>query len=183
MRFSRRTLSIATTVVILSGALTDVYVREGDRARRGQLIARIDPGRYAFELGKAKAALERAKVQFAELTLFDEEIADPERRRMARAKSGLDEAEMNLRRPSVRAPFDGWVANLAVVRGQPRDSIAEVVDLSRIKIEVQVLETELPYLEEEREARVSLSAFADTVLVGPVASINPVVDPRTRTAR
>jgi HlyD family secretion protein len=192
-----RAFARALLAAEVEGAVTDVYAREGDRVRRGELIARIDPERYAFELEKAKAALERAKAQFAELTLFDEEIADPElraeRRRMARAKSGLDEAEiavreaeMNLRRASVRAPFDGWVANLAVVRGQrvqPRDSIAEIVDLSRIKIEVQVLETELPYLEEGREARVSLSAFPDTVLVGRVASINPVVDPRTRTAR
>ncbi|NIW37074.1 MAG: HlyD family efflux transporter periplasmic adaptor subunit, partial [Gemmatimonadetes bacterium] len=37
--------------------------------------------------------------------------------------------------------------------------------------------------EEGREARVTLSAFPDTVLRGRVESINPVVDPRTRTAR
>ncbi len=91
-----------------------------------------------------------------------------------------------MRRATVRAPFNGAVANLAVVPGervQPRDSISEVVDLSRIRIEVQALETEVPFLEEGRAARVTLSAFPDTVLSGRVASINPVVDPRTRTAR
>ncbi len=181
----------------VEGPVTQVLVREGDYVRQGQVLVRIDPERYAFELEKAKAALERAEAQFAELTLFDEEIEDPElraeRRRMARAKSGLSEAEvavreaeLNVRRATVRAPFNGAVANLAVVPGervQPRDSISEVVDLSRIRIEVQALETEVPFLEEGRAARVTLSAFPDTVLSGRVASINPVVDPRTRTAR
>ncbi len=112
---------------------------------------------------------------------------------MARARSGLSEAEvgvreaeLNVRRATVRAPFAGSVANLAVVTGQrlqARDSVAEIVDLSQIKIEVQALETEVPDLEVGRLARVTLSAYPDTVLIGRVASINPVIDPRTRTAR
>ncbi len=181
----------------VEGPVTEIYVKEGDFVRQGQVLARIDPERYAFELERARAALERAEATFAELTLFDEDIEDvelrAERRRMARARSGLSEAEvgvreaeLNVRRATVRAPFSGAVANLAIVPGQrvqQRDSIAEIVDISRIKIEVQALETEVPYLEEGRAVRVTLSAFPDTVLTGRVASINPVIDPRTRTAR
>ncbi len=188
-----RTLLLAE----VEGPVTQVMVREGDYVRQGQVLARIDPERYEFELERAKAALERAEASFAELTLFDEEIEDAdlraERRRMARARSGLSEAEvavreaeLNVRRATVRAPFGGAVANLAIVAGErvaQRDSIAEVVDLSRMKIEVQALETEVPYLEEGRTARVTLSAFPDTTLIGRVESINPVIDPRTRTAR
>jgi len=181
----------------VEGPVTEVYVQEGDRVRRGQVLARIDPERYAFELERARAALERAQAQFAEYTLFDDEIEDEElraeRRRMARARSGLSEAEvtvreaeLNVERATVRAPFGGSIANLAIVPGeqvQQRDSVAEVVDLSQVRIEVQALETEVPFLQEGRQARVTLSAFPDTVFLGRVASINPVVDPRTRTAR
>ena len=181
----------------VEGPVTEIYVKEGDFVRQGQVLARVDPQRYAFELERARATLEQAEAQFAELTLFDEEIEDAElraeRRRMARAKSGLSgaevgvrEAELNVRRATVWAPFSGAVANLAIVPGQrvqQRDSIVEIVDISRIKIEVQALETEVPYLEEGRAARVRLSAFPDSVLTGQVASINPVVNPRTRTAR
>ena len=181
----------------VEGSVTDVFVREGQSVARGEVIARIDPERYAFELEKARARLEQAQASFQELTLFDDEIDDPElraeRQRMARAKSGLGEtevavreAELNVRRATIRAPFAGWVANLAIVPGerlQARDSIAEVVDISTIRIEVQALETEVPYLEEGREASVTLSAFPDASLAGRVASINPVIDPRTRTSR
>ncbi|MGD8697662.1 MAG: efflux RND transporter periplasmic adaptor subunit [Gemmatimonadales bacterium] len=181
----------------VEGPVTDVYVEEGDWVRQGQVLARIDPERYAFELEKARAALERAEAQFAEYTLFDDEIEDEElraeRRRMARARSGLSEAEvtvreaeLNVERATIRAPFAGSIANMAIVPGervQQRDSIAEVVDLAQVRIEVQALETEVPFLQEGRQARVTLSAFPDTFFLGRVASINPVVDPRTRTSR
>ncbi|MGD2215323.1 MAG: efflux RND transporter periplasmic adaptor subunit [Gemmatimonadales bacterium] len=181
----------------VEGPVTQVLVHEGDWVRQGQVLARIDPERFAFELERARAQLEQAEANFAELTLFDDEIEDEElraeRRRLARARSGLAgaevgvrEAQLNVERATVRAPFGGAVANLAIVPGDrlsQRDSILEIVDLSRIKIEVQTLETEVPYLEEGREARVKLSAFPDAVLTGRVVSINPVIDPRTRTAR
>ncbi len=181
----------------VEGPVTEVLVAEGTYVRRGQVLARIDPERYDFELEKARASMETAEAQFAELTLFDDEIQDEElraeRRRMARAKSGLTsaevavrEAELNVERATVRAPFAGALANLAIVPGerlQQRDSIAEIVDITRVKIEVQVLETEVPYLEPGRDARVTLSAFPDRVMMGQVESINPVVDPRTRAAR
>ncbi|NIW37073.1 MAG: biotin/lipoyl-binding protein, partial [Gemmatimonadetes bacterium] len=134
----------ARTLLIseVEGPVTDVLVREGDFARAGQVLARIDPQRYEFELEKARARLEQAQATFAELTLFDEEIEDEElraeRRRNARAKSGLSEAEIavreaeiNVERATVRAPFAGVVANLAIVPGErvaERDSITEVVD-------------------------------------------------------
>jgi RND family efflux transporter MFP subunit len=188
-----RTLLVAE----VEGSVTDVLVAEGTYVRRGQVLARIDPERYDFELERARAALEQAEAQFAELTLFDEEIEDEElrteRRRMARARSGLTsaevgvrEAEMNVERATVRAPFAGALANLAIVPGerlQLRDSIAEIVDFAKVKIEVQVLETEVPFLDAGRDASVTLSAFPDRVLMGQVESINPVVDPRTRMAR
>ena len=140
----------------VEGPVTEVLVHEGDFVRRGQVLARVDPERYEFELERARARLEQAQANFAELTLFDEEIADEalrtERRRMARAKSGLTEtevavreAELNVRRATVRAPFAGNVANMAIVPGErvvaQRDSIAEIVDISRMRIEVQALET------------------------------------------
>ncbi len=192
-----RAFARALLTAEVEGPVTRVRVGEGDRVRAGQVLATIDPERYVFELERAKARLEQAQAQFAELTLFDEEIGDEqlraERQRMARARGGLSEAEvgvreaeLNVRRATVRAPFAGSVANLAVVTGQrlqARDSVAEIVDLSQIKIEVQALETEVPDLEVGRLARVTLSAYPDTVLIGRVASINPVIDPRTRTAR
>ncbi len=137
-----RTLLVAE----VDGPVTEILVGEGDFVRSGQLLAQIDPERYAFELERARAQFEQAEAQFAELTLFDDEIGDEElkaeRSRMARARSGLSaaevgvrEAELNVESATMRAPFAGAVANLAIVPGQrvqQRDSIAEIVDTGHV---------------------------------------------------
>ena len=58
-----------------------------------------------------------------------------------------------------------------------------VVDLDPIKVEVQVLEAEVGYLEEGRRATVRFAAFPGEAFEGRIESINPVVDPEQRTGR
>jgi RND family efflux transporter MFP subunit len=73
-----------------------------------------------------------------------------------------------------------------VVAGQqagPGTELLTVVDLDPIKVEVQVLEAEIGYLSEGRRATVSFAAFPGENFSGRIATINPVVDPDTRTAR
>jgi RND family efflux transporter MFP subunit len=129
--------------------------------------------------------------------LSDDPQEDPEvrreRERLARARSGLDQAEVTLRerqleleRATVRAPFPGRIANLEVVEGQhlsPGGELMTVVDLDPIKVEVQVLEAEVGYLQEGRRASVTFAAFPGETFNGRIETINPVVDPDTRTAR
>ena len=49
--------------------------------------------------------------------------------------------------------------------------------------EVQVLEAEVAYMSEGRQATVAFAAFPGETFTGRVVSINPRVDPATRTAR
>ena len=58
-----------------------------------------------------------------------------------------------------------------------------VVDIDPIKVEVQVLEAEVGYLEQGRSAQVTFAAFPGESFVGRVATINPVVERESRTAR
>jgi RND family efflux transporter MFP subunit len=58
-----------------------------------------------------------------------------------------------------------------------------IVQLDPIKVEVQVLEAELGYLQEGRRAQVSFAAFPGESFEGRVESINPLVDPEQRTGR
>ncbi len=187
----------AKLVARIEGAAQSVPVRENDRVDTGRLLVRIDSTEYALAVARARSVLLKAEADFQQLVLFDDEIADPdvraERERLARSRSGLDEATVALEearlaldRTSIRAPFPGRVANLMVVPGQyvsQGDEIVTVVELDPIKVEVQVLEAEIGYLEEGRRADVTFAAFPGEVFQGRVETINPVVDPETRTAR
>lgn len=181
----------------VEGRVTRLRVRENASVARGQVLVEIDTMEYALAAARARAQLEMAAATFRELTLFDDQIEDPEirseRARVARAKSGLEDAEIALReaelrltRTRVRAPFAGRVASLRVVESQAvrvGDEILTVVDLDPVKVEVQVLEGEVGLLAEGRLARVTFAAFPGETFTGRVQTINPLVERQTRTAR
>jgi len=181
----------------VQGRITGIHVSENDVTGAGQVVIDIDPTEYELGVARAAAALARAEATHRELTLFDDQIADPairaERDRVARAKSGLDEAQVGLReaelqlaRTKIEAPFRGRVASIRVVEGQVArvgDELLTVVDLDPIKVEVQVLESEVGFLTPGRNASISFSAFPGETFRGRIATVNPVVERDTRTAR
>ena len=181
----------------VEGPVLEVPVREGQRVGTEELLARIDPVPYQLKVRRAQADVDRARAEFDNLTLFDEEIEDSSvrqgRARQARARSGLSGAEADLEvaeyelaKTEIRAPFEGRLANLAIVQGsrlRTGDSVAMVIDLSRVDVEADVLETELPYLQQGREVRVTFPAIPDETFTGRVVTINPLVNPESNTAR
>jgi HlyD family secretion protein len=181
----------------VEGSVLEVPVREGQRVAAGALLARIDPVPYQLTVRRRQAEVDRAQAEFENLTLFDEEIEDPAlregRERQARIRSGLsaaeadlEEAEYELAKTQIRAPFTGRLANLAIVQGsrlRTGDSVATVIDLSRIDVEADVLETELPYVQQGREVRVTFPAIPDQSFTGRVVTINPLVSAESNSAR
>lgn len=181
----------------VEGRITSLRVEENDPARSGQLLIQIDTTEFTIAVDRARARLATATATYDELTMFDDEIEDEriraERARFARAKSGIAdaelgvrEAELQLQRTRIQAPFVGRVASLRVVEGQqvrPGDELLTVVDLDPLKVEVQVLESEIGLLAEGRGATIVFAAFPGESFSGRIATINPVVERDTRTAR
>jgi RND family efflux transporter MFP subunit len=187
----------ATLTAQVEGMVAQLPVRENLESPRGRRLLQIDTTEYALNVAKARAALETAQAEYQKIVLLDEEIVDAsireERERIARSRSGLTGAEVDLRqagialdRATVRAPFGGRVADLQVVAGQwvgVGTELLTLVDLDPIKVEVQVLEAELGFLEEGRGVEVTFAAFPGEVFEGRIETINPRVDTETRTGR
>ena len=181
----------------VAGHVIEVAVREGDFVEAGQLLARIDPRVYELDLKEAQGALEQAEASFQDLTLGDDAIQDAQlledRQAQARIRSGLvgaearlEKAQYNLEKTVIRAPYAGRVANLVVdvgTRLSINDSVATIVDLSRIDVDVQVLESEMAALEVGRDATVEFTAFPGVEVNAQVATVNPVVDPVSHVGR
>ena len=190
-------MSRAAVLSRVDGLIHEIQVGENRTVDGGAVLIRFDTTEYALAAARARADLVNAQARYLEMTFGDDEIVDAgarqERDRLARARSGLAqadvalrEAEINLERTSVRAPFSGRIADLRVVEGQyvsPGTELLTVVDLDPIKVEVQVLEAEIGYLTAGRRAAVSFAAFPGETFNGRISTINPVVDPETRTGR
>ena len=180
----------------VAGRVERVPVEEADRVAAGELLVALDSTDMQLALERAEARLAQAEADYREKLLFDEDL-DPavraERERAQRLKSGLTEAEiavrearLDLQRTRVRAPFPGRVASVNVVPGQLVSQGAElmtIVDISPIKVQVQVLEGELAHLAPGGTAELRFSAFPDEVFTGTIRTINPIVEQQTRMAK
>jgi membrane fusion protein, multidrug efflux system len=187
----------ATVTAQVSGRVTAVPVRESGAVGRGAVLVQVDPVEYDMALREAEASLAQARRQYEELTLGDDRIADPEirasRARAAREKAGLDRLEVGVERARYSlghtravAPFAGSVADVRVVPGQwvrAGDELATVVELNPIRVEVDVLESDIAFVAPGRGADIVFAAFPGEVFRGRIETINPIVDERKRTAR
>jgi RND family efflux transporter MFP subunit len=187
----------ATLAAQVDGVVRELPIRENQRVAATGPLVQLDTVEHALDVAQARADLTAAQTEYRQRVLFDDEIDDPavraERERIARSTSGLDQAEVRMRqvelqlaRTRVTAPFSGRVADLRVVEGQyvtAGTELLTMVDLDPVKVEVQVLEAQLGLLSEGRRAEVSFAAFPGELFVGAIETINPVVDPETRTGR
>lgn len=181
----------------VNGRITSLAAREGDAVRAGQTVVGLDGAEYALAVEEAQAALADAQNKLREATLLDDRIDDAAvragRLESARIRSGVPAAEVRLRRAQLDltrirtvSPFAGRVATLKVVPGQwvrQGDELMTVVSLDPIRVEVQVLESEISHLAPGRTANVSFAAFPGETFTGRVQTINPIVESGTRTAR
>jgi len=188
----------AVVTAQVEGQLTALQVRENSPVATGRVVVQIDSASYLLTLRSQQAELLKAEADYRTTTVFDAEtVMDPEvlatRDRMARARSGLDQAEvmvaeaqLDLDRSRVKAPFGGRVADVKVVVGQyvrVGDPLLTIVALDPIKVEANVLEKDLGLLSEGRRAVVNFAALPDQTYEARIETINPIVDPETGAAR
>lgn len=100
-------------------------------------------------------------------------------------KVAIDAAATNLGYTTIRAPFDGVVSKRMVDPGArvvPQAPLLAIIDASNVKVEGGVPEGELPYVKQGSPASIIVEALGTTALQAVVDRLDPVVDPRTRTA-
>ncbi len=86
----------------------------------------------------------------------------------------------------IRAPAGGVVVEKAAVEGQYVNTgtpIYTLADLTRVWIKLDAYESDLPWLRPGQHVEFSAEAYPGETFEGEVDFIDPVLDPRTRTAK
>jgi len=88
-------------------------------------------------------------------------------------------------RVAILSPIDGVVIRKGVVEGDyvsEGQAMFEVADLTRVWVKAQVYESRLALVREGQAVHATVEAYPGEVFSGRVAFVDPVLDPRTRTA-
>lgn len=133
----------------VSGELTELLVRAGDKIEQGQTLARLDQKDYQIAFDQAKANYDLARSQFSRMEamhgkgLISASDYDQSKAQLHVSKAALDSAKLNLEYTELKAPFSGYVSKLFIdnyeniVAKQP---ILHLVSLGTIDIAIQVPE-------------------------------------------
>ncbi|MGL5980450.1 MAG: efflux RND transporter periplasmic adaptor subunit [Phocaeicola sp.] len=139
----------------MSGPLVAMNVEVGDRVKKGQIVAELDPTEFRLDFEAKKASYQNAKsqVERSEKLLAKNAISTQENEvnlaSFTNAKSAYENAQNTLEETQLRAPFDGFIQTKAVEnyqRVQPGERIVTLINPEKLEIAFNVPETNLPYL-------------------------------------
>ncbi|MEC3881796.1 efflux RND transporter periplasmic adaptor subunit [Parapedobacter sp. 10938] len=174
------------------GIINNITVGEGDRVKKGQLIATLSNDEQSQELKRAELQHTKAILDYQDQLLrlgyriSDTAGIDSEVLRIAQIRSGLSSSELELEVAQSRfkdtrliAPFDGKVANMKAKTHNGSagfDYICTLVNDHGFYIEFNVLEQELGFIRESDWMYIYPFSNTEARYSGKISNINPQVD-------
>ncbi len=197
MRFVERIEAVGTAVaneqVTLTAPVTERIERlnfdDGSFVQRGQVIAVLAQGQEAAQLTEAQARAREASQQLERIqTLKERGFAtaaslDQQQAAASAARAQAAQVRASIGDRVVRAPFAGWVSLRNISAGAVVNAgteIATISELSHIKLDFPVPETALAALRPGLTIDAHSAAYPDQPFRGQIATIDPVVDPNSR---
>lgn len=159
----------------MAGTLQRVYVKEGDRVSKGQVLATIDDGGMSSQLNQLKTQASLAKTTFErQERLWNQNIGSEIQYLQAKtnyeaAENMVSQAQSQLGKSTIRAPFSGIIDNVikdqgTVVAPGQGSEVFRIVNLSDMYIEVEVPEAYLGNVTKGKEALVYFPILGDSVV-------------------
>ncbi|MBT8282877.1 MAG: efflux RND transporter periplasmic adaptor subunit [Muriicola sp.] len=158
----------------MAGSLERVYVTEGDRVSKGQILGKIDDGGMANQLQQLKAQAALAETTYErQKRLWEQNIGSEIQYLQAKTSfeaitNNVEQVERQLGKSALRAPFSGIIDDVikdqgTVVSPGPGSEVFRIVNLSNMYITVDVPETYVGSISEGTKAQVYFPVLGDSV--------------------
>ena len=151
---------------------------EQDFSKAGSLYGQGLISREEFE--KAKRSYESLLIESG----FKQEEVMAAAKGLTQAEIDAKIAQLELERTKIRAPFAGIISDIKV---SPQENISAgrelftLVDISQIKVQAKVLESEIGKMKVGYEASLRFSAYPGKTFKGHVEAVSPIINPEDRT--
>jgi HlyD family secretion protein len=189
-----------------TGTLVFLGVEEGDRVKKGQVIARLDDSDVVAtlqrarenlrlaeaDLNDAKKSLERQRVLLQRELIAQAEYDAAEARykrvvaSIDAAKFAVKEAEVAVDNTRIVAPFDGTVLKKNADVGEivaplagavsSRAAVVTIADMSSLEVEADVSEANITRVGPDQNCEITLDAYPQQRYPGVVTKIVPTAD-------
>lgn len=168
------------------GYLEQLLIHNGQRVKKGQLLAQLENEKEKLNLQKAKLAIEKAQVAYESDSLSRSNNFSPRVKRTLELNSGLvtskvslQEAELNLANTKVVSPISGIISEVNEKQGNLVSggaTLALIYDPDKLVLEGKVLETDFRHLKTGLKADIYPLSFPEKAFEATLTEINPRVD-------
>jgi RND family efflux transporter MFP subunit len=189
-----------------TGRLVFLGVEEGDKVKKGQVIARLEDAdvvaarereRHNLRLAEAdlydaKRNLERTRILLEKemVAQVEYDVADARYKRITAsieaAKYALREAEVAVENTRIIAPFDGTVLKKNADIGEivaplagavsSKAAVVTIADMSSLEVDADVSEANITRVTPEQNCEITLDAYPQHRYPGYVSNIVPTAD-------
>lgn len=175
-----------------TGPIVELNVEEGDFVRQGQVLARIDAAEIEAQLGIARVNLAEAELSWNRAqSSYREEVISQEAYDLARstfesAGAQIVGTEILLDYTVIRAPFDGLIIERVIKNAEhvaTNARLFRISDFDPLLCPIQLPEKDLPRLELDQPAHLTVEAWPGVRFPARVLRISPVVEAATGTVK
>ena len=176
----------------MGGKVEWIGPKEGQIVKKGDLVAKINVSVLKVSLKRAEAAFKLADKVYRRLkrlhkqNIVTQESLDKASTERTLALGTLRQLQVQYDEGFVRAPITGQVNKLYVDAGEfvgPGTPILDLVNINRLKVEVNIPEMDVRYIKTGQKAIIRVDAFKNRIIEGIVSFVAYKADPATRTFR
>ena len=166
----------------VEGVVRQVYVREGQKVKQGDILADLEDWQYRSALAQAEAKYETSNSEMNRaLASNDGTAAGIARVQAAYWGSEVQRAKERLEKTHLRTPIDGFVATPHVEDFTGRhldagDNFAQVVNNSQATVDIAIDERDVALLQQDAKAAVKLEGLPLRTFGGTVGVVSPKSD-------
>ncbi|WP_405227402.1 efflux RND transporter periplasmic adaptor subunit [Dokdonia sp. Asnod1-B02] len=154
------------------GTLSRVLVKEGQRVRKGQLLARIDDGGLGSQVAQVESQAALAKTTFErQQRLWDQKIGSEIQYLQAKtqyesSQNMVNQIKSQLGKTTVNAPFSGVIDEVITDQGTvvaPGVAIFRIVNLDNMYVAAEIPESYLPTVTAGKTVKVEFPVLGESI--------------------
>ncbi|WP_431132615.1 efflux RND transporter periplasmic adaptor subunit [Psychroserpens mesophilus] len=173
-----------------NGILTHVYVKEGQKVSKGQLLAKIDDGGLSQQLAQLKIQSDLAKTTYErQKRLWEQNIGSEIQFLQAKStyesqQEAVNQLQQQIAKTNVKAPFSGTIDDVITEQGSVviagQSQLMRIVNLDDMYIEVEVPESYVSDVVKGKKVKVELPVLGKTIET-KIRQASDFINPANRT--
>lgn len=173
----------------LPGLLKNIYVKQGDKVKKGQLIAKISDNGLTDQLEQLELQRDLAKTTFERLQkLWNQKIGSEIQ--YLQAKTNFKSLEKKISqmkdqedKTRILAPFDGIIDDVIADVGSNLapglTPILRIINIEKMKVSAEIPEIHIPYIKKNKNVKIYVPIL-DKQILGNISSVGNFINPNNR---